>query len=144
MQFHTKYYWKIVAHDNHGQATEGPIWSFTTASIPDFTPPTVTIVKPKSGYFYIQDNDGMQRLFMKNAIIFGKLTIEVNASDKESGIDRVLFIIDGKEQVEITTTPYTFLWTDISVHFKSHKISVMVYDEAGNNARQDIDALKFL
>lgn len=144
MQFHTKYYWKIVAHDNHGKVTEGPIWSFTTASVPDITPPTITIEKPKSGYFYIQDNDGKQRLFLKNTLIIGKITIEANATDIESGIDRILFLIDGKEQVEITTAPYTFLWQRISLPFISHTISVVAYDEAGNTARQDIKARKLL
>jgi uncharacterized protein (TIGR02145 family) len=28
------YYWKIVAHDNHGNSTEGPVWNFTTESEP--------------------------------------------------------------------------------------------------------------
>lgn len=144
MQFHTKYYWKIVAHDNHGQVTEGPIWSFTTASVPDITPPTVTIEKPKSGHFYIQDNDGKQYLFLKNALIIGKITIEANATDTESGIDRISFLIDGEEQAEITTPPYVFLWTRFSLPFISHTISVVAYDEAGNNARQDVKALKFL
>jgi hypothetical protein len=144
MQFHTKYYWKIIAHDNHGQVTEGPLWSFTTASIPDITPPTVTIEKPKSGYFYIQDNDGKQRLFLKNALIIGKITIEVNATDTESGIDRISFLIDGEEQAEITTAPYTFLWTRFSLPFIAHTISVVAYDEAGNNVRQDVKAVKFL
>lgn len=145
MQFHTKYYWKIVAHDNHGQVTEGSIWNFTTASIPDITPPTVTIEKPKSGYFYLRDNGGTPRLFMKNnVLIIGKITIVANALDTGSGIDRVLFFIDGEEQADITTSPYTFSWTRLSLPFIPHTISVIAYDEAGNDARQDIKALKFL
>lgn len=30
LEYSTQYYWKIVAWDNHGATTEGPIWSFTT------------------------------------------------------------------------------------------------------------------
>lgn len=29
----TKYYWRIVAEDNHGEQSSGPIWSFTTTYI---------------------------------------------------------------------------------------------------------------
>ena len=28
----TKYYWRIVARDNHGIVKEGPVWDFTTPS----------------------------------------------------------------------------------------------------------------
>ena len=30
MDYGTQYYWKIVAWDNHGAMTQGPIWDFTT------------------------------------------------------------------------------------------------------------------
>ena len=144
MQFHTTYYWKIVAHDNHGQVTEGPLWSFTTGSVPDLTPPAVTIEKPKSGYFYLQDNEGTKRLLLNNTLIIGKITIVVDASDTESGVDRVVVLIDGAEQAELTTEPYTFLWKRFSLPFMAHTISIVVYDEAGNHVRQDIQARKFL
>jgi len=30
----TQYYWQIVAHDNFGKSTAGPVWSFTTGAAP--------------------------------------------------------------------------------------------------------------
>ena len=41
LTFGTTYYWKIVAEDNHGASTSGPIWSFTTeVNNPPNTPNT--------------------------------------------------------------------------------------------------------
>jgi hypothetical protein len=144
MQYQTTYYWQIVAHDSHGQITEGPIWRFTTGALPDLTPPSITLEKPKGGYFYFKDNEGQRVLFVRNALIIGKITIEANATDMESGIDRVLILIDGEEQAELTTSPYVFVWTRFSLPFIPHTISVVAYDEAGNSAHQNIKALKFL
>jgi len=30
LEYGTKYYWRVVARDEHGIATEGPVWQFTT------------------------------------------------------------------------------------------------------------------
>jgi uncharacterized protein (TIGR02145 family) len=32
MEYNTKYYWKITAHDDQGNTTDGAVWSFTTGS----------------------------------------------------------------------------------------------------------------
>jgi hypothetical protein len=32
LAYGTTYYWKVVARDNHGAETEGPVWGFTTLS----------------------------------------------------------------------------------------------------------------
>lgn len=144
MQFSTKYYWKIIAHDNHGMITEGPVWSFTTGSVPDNTPPAVIFEKPKNGYIYIQDNDGLRRLLSRNTLVIGKITIKANATDMESGIDRVVFLIDGEQQAEITTEPYTFVWSRFSLPFLPRTLRVVAYDEAGNNAYQEIKVHRFL
>jgi hypothetical protein len=45
-QLHT-YYWKIVAWDNHGASTAGPIWHFSTNITP--VPPPPTIDGPQCG-----------------------------------------------------------------------------------------------
>jgi len=34
LNYSTTYYWKIVAADNHGASTTGPVWSFATGSPP--------------------------------------------------------------------------------------------------------------
>ncbi len=39
--YNTTYYWKIVAWDNHGLSTAGPIWRFTTTSKAGNHPPNV-------------------------------------------------------------------------------------------------------
>lgn len=33
LNYDTHYYWKIIAMDNHGVSSSGPVWSFTTARI---------------------------------------------------------------------------------------------------------------
>jgi parallel beta-helix repeat protein len=38
MNYNTTYYWKIVAEDEHGAKTEGPVWDFTTISEPNNPP----------------------------------------------------------------------------------------------------------
>jgi hypothetical protein len=50
MELETKYYWKIVARDNHGGTTVGDIWDFTTESPPN-EPPEFSDEEPLDGLF---------------------------------------------------------------------------------------------
>jgi len=38
LSYSTPYYWQIIAEDNHGATTDGPIWSFTTKDKPSDPP----------------------------------------------------------------------------------------------------------
>lgn len=143
LQFKTVYYWKLVARDNQGHTVEGPLWSFTTGEIIDTTPPTISIIKPKSGYFYVHDNDG-KRLFLKSCVIIGPITIQANATDASSGIDKVVFAIDGQQKAEITTDPYSYFFDGSLFPLLPHKLRVTAYDESGNSADQTITLIKLL
>jgi hypothetical protein len=46
MDYNTKYYWKIIAWDNHGASTAGPIWDFTTGNEPNDPPNTPSNPNP--------------------------------------------------------------------------------------------------
>jgi hypothetical protein len=35
LSYQTPYFWKVIAGDEHGAATEGPVWQFTTMSDPE-------------------------------------------------------------------------------------------------------------
>jgi len=37
LAYNTAYYWKVVAHDDHANTTEGPVWTFTTLAPPVWT-----------------------------------------------------------------------------------------------------------
>jgi len=38
LNYYTTYYWKIIAVDEHGAETSGPVWKFTTEDEPNYVP----------------------------------------------------------------------------------------------------------
>jgi PKD repeat protein len=129
----THYFWKIVATDEYGETTKGPIWNFWTG---DTIPPEINITRPMNG-LYIANKEMMP---IGRTIIIGKITIKVNATDA-SGIDRVEFYIDNESKNNDTATPYEWEWDEMA--FFGHSIKVVAYDKAGNTASDEIDVIIF-
>jgi uncharacterized protein (TIGR02145 family) len=50
----TAYYWKVVARDDHGNSTNGPVWTFTTASMGYPCPGTQTVTYEGKTYTTVQ------------------------------------------------------------------------------------------
>lgn len=102
----------------------------------DLEPPEVYISKPKDGYVYVNILDILVfgiplRILFFNVLIIGKITIEVDAFDSISGINRVEIYIDNELRGTVDNAPYRWVWDDIAVFFP-YTISVVAYDNAGN------------
>ena len=100
-------------------------------------PPTIEIVAPKNA-IYVFDS---AILPFPIPIIVRRITIEVDASDNDSGIERVEFYIDGKLRGNDTSSPYTWTWIDDGP--RRHIINATAYDNAGNSAYQEITVWKW-
>jgi len=49
LNFNTTYFWRIVARDNHGAATSGPVWRFVTGQVPNDPPNLPSNPSPTDG-----------------------------------------------------------------------------------------------
>jgi len=100
-------------------------------------PPELTILSPKLG-IYLRNHKVLPFLA---PIIFGEITISVNASDTLSGINHLDLYIDGTFKSNSTTSPCSWDWSERA--FFRHEIKVLAYDNAGNNASKKIIVWKF-
>ncbi|HEC81963.1 MAG TPA: hypothetical protein ENI42_06030, partial [Thermoplasmatales archaeon] len=129
------YYWRVVAWDSKNASTTGPLWSFTTSS--DNQPPTVNISKPANG-LYVMDKKITSFPF---TLVFGKITVEADAYDNQSGVNKVEFYLDGTLKSTDTTTPYSWTWKGVA--FFRHTIKAVAYDNAGNTASDETIVWRF-
>jgi hypothetical protein len=74
-------------------------------------------------------------------LIIGAVDVEVTASDFESGISYVQFLIDGEMKGNVSAEPYTWRWTQRS--FGNHQLSVRAYNATGGFAVDEMTVKKF-
>ena len=137
LSYSTTYYWKIVAWDEHGESSEGPVWRFTTEEGIPNSPPTVSITRPKN-LLYVRDRE---ILSLSLPLIIGPITIEVNASDSDGVVKRVDFYIDHTLKYSDTTAPFSWRWDSRAFGFKV--IEVVAYDDKGAHQRSIKEVLIF-
>jgi hypothetical protein len=141
LSYNTTYSWYAIADDTMYE-TKSDTWSFTTIDIDD-TPPIVSITKPQKG-LYIFNSKILPR-FIRPALIIGSITIEVNATDADSGIEKVEFYICGELKGNDTSAPYTFEWVKDRIHlFHIFVIKVVAYNYDGVSSFDRMIVRKFL
>jgi hypothetical protein len=140
--YHQTYFWRIIAWDNHGTSTTGPLWNFTTEQ--DVTPPVVDITNPRSGFIYINFFD---IIFMTipffTTIVIGKIDVTAAAYDTQSGVNRVEFYVDDQMYCNDTVAPYNWTWSWRG-HFFPYTLTVVAYDNAGNHNSDELKLWKIL
>src|SRR5208283_3896861 len=101
-----------IAKDGAGNtATSAP----ETVTVLDKTPPTVSLASlPPS--------------------VSGTQILTANASDTQSGIASVQFLLDGQPLATVTAAPYSFSWDTTSVSPIQHTLTAIAKDGAGNTA----------
>lgn len=111
----------------------------------DTIPPKVTIRSPMNG-FYIRNLRFFPWLFRKSTILIGPITVKVEASDAQSGIDRVEFVLDDSVTPEFVDNipPYSWEWSKPSLIFHKHRIIVIAYDNKGNPNYDLIEVQRYL
>ena len=92
-------------------ATSAPV----TVTVLDKTPPTVSLASLP-------------------ASVSGTQTLTASASDTQSGIASVQFLVDGKPLATATAAPYSFAWDTTSVSNTQHTLTAIATDGAGNTA----------
>ena len=135
LDYETTYYWRIVAWDDFGASTEGPIWSFTTTHPAELE---VSIIKPKNKSFYLRN----MRLFPlpRNIIIYGPIDITVNTTSSV-GIESVELYINEKLVETFTEESFSYRWTPILC--SRYTIKVIAHDKIGGQAEDQIIVFKW-
>jgi hypothetical protein len=114
----------------------------------DNTSPSVEILRPARA-LYFRDRLLLPRIIRLTQII-GRITVIVNATDNESGIDRVEFYcgpLGRKYLGNATSEPYNLTWRRDRllprvIHI--HQLKVVAYDNAGNSASDRMFVRKIL
>jgi len=110
------HYLSAVAYDGAGNQTTAATVTLTVSnSLPDTTPPAVSITSPVGG-----------------SSISGPISVSAGASDNV-GIVGVQFVLDGANlNAEVMAPPYSTSWNPVAASNGGHTLTAVARDAAGN------------
>jgi len=100
----------------------------------DKTKPSLEIVSPQEKKLYIFGRAIFPTL--RNTIIIGKITVEINANDSISGIEKVIIFVNGEERINFTKPPYEWRWGG---EIGRRTLKIVVKDVAGWNQTKEME-----
>jgi hypothetical protein len=106
--------------------------------VPDTTPPVVDITKPIYALYFF--NTELMAL-SGGSLIIGPIDVEVQATDDESGIDYVEFLVNNQPFGNDTEAPYSWTWNETA--FFRQTLTVKAVDKEGNIGSQELVVWKF-
>ena len=143
LNYNKTYSWYAIVNDTEYK-NRSEIFYFKTMK-QDNKNPNIEIIRPKNNILYIFDKEICSFRFLKKPLIFGDITIKINATDNETGIKSVNLSIEKYRVVKehtFTQGPYEYSWDSFA--FGKYKIVVVAEDLAGNKAEDMIQVRKYL
>jgi parallel beta-helix repeat protein len=102
--------------------------------------PRAEIISPVEGFLYIRNN---RIIPFFTTVILGKIDVVVNASEPQSGINRVEFYLYKDLQEIVTKMPYVWTWERGSLLQHRYTIRVIAYDNDGDSHEDEIFVWRF-
>ncbi|GEM_PF-1168947 len=97
----------------------------------DTTQPSVSLKKPKEKTLYVLDRELIRLPF--HTLILGKITIEPQASDTGSGIEKIEFFVDGEIRYTDIIPPHEWVYDEPAILYHRHTLKLKTFDSAGNS-----------
>lgn len=106
----------------------------------DKTNPHVKIIQPKENYLYLFNR--IKWPIPENTVLIGPVLIQIEARDKEAGIERVEFYADNTLRYLTKEPPY--IWTLDETIFGRVKLMTVLYDKSGRQSSDELDIIALI
>jgi len=127
----------VCTTETNGSQVWGGVYCFSAR---EYSTPSLQILKPGNALYLFNK----KLLPLAKPLIVGGIDIEINATDNQTGINRVEIFIDSKLVSNDTVAPYMWTWNEKTPFHWQHTLKVIAYNNAGNSTTKELSMRKFL